>query len=131
MAENCENSCAGLSRAEQQIDDLRRQNGADHKEFRERMKELEMNDARQAERYDRIMDNLHDMKTDNKEILAQLPPLTHRVESLEKTSGDISGDVDEIKEKPAKRWEGLSSDVLKWLVLLILGIIAAKIGLSA
>ena len=36
MPENCENTCSGLVRLEQQVDDLRRQNGADHKDFRHR-----------------------------------------------------------------------------------------------
>ena len=34
MTENCENACFSLVRLEQQVDDLRRQNGADHKDFR-------------------------------------------------------------------------------------------------
>ena len=60
MPENCENACSSLVRLEQQVDDLRRQNGADHKDFRLQIQEIEKEDAKQQERFDRIMDNLAD-----------------------------------------------------------------------
>ena len=44
MPENCENTCSGLVRLEQQVDDLRRQNGADHKDFRLQLQEMEKED---------------------------------------------------------------------------------------
>lgn len=125
MPENCENSCPGLTRLEQQVDDIRRQNGADHKEFRIQIQEMEKEDAKQKERFDRIMDNLHELKGDNKEMLGKLTPLTNKMDDVDK----LSRDVDHLKSKPGKRWEGIVGQVIALAVAALVGLVLAKLGL--
>ena len=126
MPENCENTCSGLVRLEQQVDDLRRQNGADHKDFRLQLQEMEKEDAKQQERFDRIMDNLADLKADTKQVNAQLATFANKADNVEK----LERDVDELKEKPGRTWEDIKSKALGWGVALVLAIIAAALGLS-
>lgn len=89
------------------------------------MSAIEMEESRQKERFDRIFDSLNDLKSDNKEVLSKLSPLTHKVESLE----SLSTDVDEMKGKSAKNWEDIKKQLLTIVVAAIAGIILAKIGL--
>lgn len=126
MPENCENACSGLTRLEQQVDDMRRQNGADHKEFRLQIQEMEKEDAKQKERFDRIMDNLAELKSDTKQVNVQLATFANKADNVEK----LEKDVEELKGKPAKTWEHIKSTALGWGVALVLAIIAVALGLS-
>lgn len=126
MAENCENSCPGLARLEQQVDDIRRQNGADHKDFRVQIQEMEKEDAKQRERFDRIMDNLAELKSDTKQVNTRLAIFANKADNVEK----LERDVDELKGKSGKTWEDIKSKAIGWGVALVLAIIAAALGLS-
>lgn len=126
MPEKCETSCAGLARLEQQMDDMRRQNGADHKEFRLQIQEMEKEDAKQKERFDRIMDTLSELKSDTKQVNTQLAKFSNKTDDVEK----LERDVEELKGKSGKTWEDIKSKALGWGVALVLAIIAAALGLS-
>lgn len=54
MPENCENTCSGLVRLEQQVDDLRRQSGANHKDFRLQLQEMEKEDDMTQEQFNQM-----------------------------------------------------------------------------
>lgn len=41
--------------------------------------------------------------------------------SIKQVLDEIKSDVKELKEKPAKRWDMIVSEVLKWVVLAALG----------
>ena len=41
MPEKCVEACADLTRLEQQVKDMQKQNGEDHKELRSRLAEIE------------------------------------------------------------------------------------------
>lgn len=126
MPEACENVCSGLARLEQQVDDLRRQNGADHKDFRIQIQEMEKEDAKQKERFDRIMDNLAELKSDTKQVNTQLAAFANKADNVEK----LERDVDELKGKSGKTWEDIKSKAIGWGVALVLAIVAAALGLS-
>lgn len=126
MTENCENGCAGLTRLEQQVDDIRRQNGADHKEFRQQIQEMEKEEAKQRERFDRILDTLSELKTDTKDAAKQLTLIANKADDVEK----LERDVEELKGKSGKTWEDIKSKALGWGVALVLAVIAAALGLS-
>lgn len=88
MPEKCNEPCPDLTRLEQQLKDLQTQNGNDHKEMRDRLTQLEKEEAVQVVQY--------------KTILDKLDSLTEKVGALE--------------AKPAKRWESLVGCALSALV---------------
>lgn len=126
MPENCENSCSGLTRLEQEVADIRRQNGADHKEFRLQIQEIEKEDAKQKERFDRIMDNLHELKSDNKEVISQLSSFSEKSKSVDK----LTSDVEELKAKPGKKWDKLSFEIIGAIALAVLAFLLGRMGLT-
>lgn len=71
-------------------------------------------------------ESMAELRATNKEILDAVTPMKHKVENLE----HLSEEVDDLKEKPAKKWENIVWEVVKWGVLLVLAIVAAKIGLK-
>lgn len=67
-----------------------------------------------------------ELKKGNQESLSAVTTLIHKVEGLEY----LKRDVDEIKAKPAKTWEGIKEKGLNWMLILILTIVACALGLS-
>lgn len=126
MTENCESKCPGLTRLEQQVDELKNRNGEDHKEFREEIHNMEMESARQKERFERIMDTLGEVKGDVKQVSSALSSISNDVDDVR----EMKKDVAMLKGKPAKTWEDIKSKAIGWGVVLVLGILAAALGLS-
>ncbi len=140
MQEKCiinpERDCLGLIKAmevERDVNELRKQNSSSHERMFERLGELEKHDGIQGVQYGNILEKLEDMtenlselRADNKEAISQIPPLVRRVDSLEQ----LSEDVNELKEKPAKRWESVVEKAIGILVAAVVGFMLAKIGLT-
>lgn len=101
MPENCKDSCADLARLEQQVKDLQKQNGDDHKEIRDRLTSLEKEEAVQLVQY--------------KTILDKLDGLTEKVDALE--------------SKPAKRWEGLVEKAVWAVCAAVIAFLLGRVGL--
>lgn len=137
---NPERDCLGLMKAEElekDIQDMRGRNEKSHKEFFDRLAILEKQEGIHGEQYKNIIEKLSDMaaglselKLDSKGVISALTPLTHRVESLESKYQSISEDVTTLKEKPAKRWEGIVEKVIGLVVAAVVGFILARMGLS-
>lgn len=72
----------------------RERNGDRHKEFNERLSDLERTSSARDVKYDNIMSTLD----------------------------KVVNDLDELKNKPARRWESLMGIVMQWAVL---GLLAA------
>ena len=100
MPEKCTEPCADLARLEQQVKDLQKQNGDDHKEMRERLTQLEKEDV-QLVQY--------------KTILDKLDGLTEKVEALE--------------AKPGKRWDGIVEKAIWAVVAAVIAFLLARFGL--
>ena len=60
-----------------------------------------------------------------KEIEALQKVADHQTSSIESITVRLS----KIEDKPRKRWEQVVSKLVDWATLLVLGLIAAKIGL--
>lgn len=119
-------SCAELKRLAQQIDDIRAQNGNDHKDMRERLSKVETDIAKQHERFDRIMDNIGDLKGDTRELLVKVGNLSSQAKDIEM----LEKDIDEIKGRDGKTWADIKSKLISLIVALIFGIVIAALGLS-
>ena len=101
MPEKCTEACPDLTRLEQQVKDLQKQNGADHKEIRDRLTSLEKEEAVQAVQYRTILD--------------KLDGLTEKVENLE--------------SKPGKRWESIVEKAIWAVAAAVIAFLLARIGL--
>ena len=51
------------------------------------------------------------------------------VERLEKAQADVICRVTTLEQRPVKRWEAVVGDIVKYIVAIALGLIAAKAGL--
>lgn len=126
MNDQCENKCPGLTRLELQVDELKNRNGEDHKEFREEIHNMEMESARQKERFERIMDTLGEVKGDVKQVSAAVSSISNDVDDVR----ELKKDVAVLKGKPGKTWEDIKSTGIGWIVPIILLILAVALGLG-
>lgn len=101
MPERCTEACADLERLEGQVRELQKQNGEDHKELRDRLAQLEKEEAVQMVQYRTILD--------------KLDTLSEKVGALE--------------AKPAKRWEGLVSQVITLVAAALIAFLLGRVGL--
>lgn len=101
MPEKCSEPCQDLARLEQQVKDLQKQNGEDHKEMRDRLTQLEKEEAVQLVQY--------------KTILDKLDGLTEKVEALE--------------SKPGKRWESIVEKAVWAVCAAVIAFLLGRVGL--
>lgn len=129
---NC--SIAGrVSELEHDLADLRKQNNSTHERVFDRIGELEKVEGIQGEQFKHIVEKLGDInsalmdvKSDSKNLVSQVSPLMHKlnnIETLEKT-------VEDIKMKPAKKWDGVVEKVIMMVVTAVAAFVLAKVGLG-
>lgn len=140
MSEKClinpERDCYGLIKAmevEKDLNELRASNSKSHERFFERLEEIERNDSVREVQYGNLLEKLGDLsgdlselKTDSKAIVSQLSPLTHKMEEME----ELSKDVEEMKSRPAKRWENIVEAIIGLVVAAVVGYMLAAVGLG-
>lgn len=107
-----ESDCLGLHKAaelekdlvelKQDVGELRRQNASTHERVFDRLNALENLEGIQQEQYKQIMEKL----------------------------AKLAEDMEEIKAKPAKRWEGVTEQIIGIVVAAIVGFMLARIGLQ-
>lgn len=127
--------CYGLKKAreiELDLNELRKQNSSSHERIFTRLGEAEKKESVLEVQHNNVLDKLEnlsaditELKTDSKEIVSKLPPLTHRIEKLE----GMSDDIEELKEKPAKRYEKIIETIIGLVVAAAVGYALAAIGL--
>ena len=93
---------AGLTRLENQLNEIQTQNIISHREIYDRLNSLERGEAAQAVQYNAIMDKL-----DN---------LSRKLEALE--------------AQPAKRWEGLVGAAAAAIAAALIAFLLAQLGIS-
>lgn len=144
MSEKCildpERDCLGLIKArelEQDVNELRKQNSATHERLFDKIGEIEKHEGIQGIQYENIIEklgNLSDsvagLREDSKEVASSMYPLTSRVETLEKNAENIGEFIEELKEKPAKRIDGIVEKIIGMVVGAVMGYILVKLGLS-
>lgn len=108
MPEKCGEPCADLTRLEQQVKDLQKQNGSDHKELRDRLSQVELTNAIQNERYDAILEKL---------------------DALAQKHDRLNAKLEALEARPAKRWDKLTETVLACIATAILAFLCGRVGL--
>lgn len=61
---------------------------------------------------------------------ATLKLIQYRLDQIDKKLDELGKEMNELKAKPARRWESISGTVLQWVVTALLAYIAVKIGLA-
>ena len=56
--------------------------------------------------------------------------INYRLDEIDKKLDKLDDALNGIQQKPAKRWEQISSTVLQWVVTALLAYIAVKVGLA-
>lgn len=56
--------------------------------------------------------------------------INYRLEKIEKNTEATAQELQAMKEKPARRWEHLSSTILQGVIAILLAFIAARVGLA-
>lgn len=75
------------------------------------------------------LDEMEKRQDNLDELVGTVKVLAVREETVENTVKEIKDDVKTIKEKPAKRWELIVTQVVSIIVAAVAGFILAKIGL--
>lgn len=76
-----------------------------------------------VEQSEKMMASINDLALSVKELaLGQ--------KTLQTTVKDLRTDVDVLKEKPAKKWEDITSKILWAIIAAVVGVILGKFGLG-
>ena len=63
------------------------------------------------------------------ELIGTVKVLAVREENVENDVKEIKSDVKSLTQKPAQRWENVVSEIIKLLVVAVVGFLLAKAGL--
>lgn len=61
---------------------------------------------------------------------ATLKLIQYRLDQIDKKLDELGKEMNELKAKPARRWESISGTILQWVVTALLAYIAVKVGLA-
>ena len=109
MGEKCTEPCEGLTRLEQQIQDIQDQNGVDHREIRERLSKVETENAVSNVKYETILDKLDDLSGKHDRLV---------------------GKLETLEAKPAKRWDSFVGAAIGAVAAALIAFLAARFGLG-
>lgn len=60
----------------------------------------------------------------------KLALLDQRLEQIDEKLGEVALGIKALQDKPAKRWDAITSQIINWVIALLLGILAIKVGLQ-
>lgn len=126
MPENrCNEPCANLLKLEQELSDMKRKNGDDHREMRDRIAKIELADAIQGEQFRSIIDKIEMLTESHNKMLEKMEILAM---ASQKTDG-LNERVTAIESKPGKRWEAVVEKVILLIVAAVVCTLLAMVGL--
>lgn len=94
-------------------------------EHERRLSEVEERSKANRERLDKLEERQNNLD----ELVGTVKVLAVREENVESTVKKIEKKVDNLADKPGKRWESLVSQIITILVAAVIGFALAKIGL--
>ena len=56
--------------------------------------------------------------------------LKQRLDQIDNKMDDMAEGIKSLQAKPAKRWEAVTGQVVNWVIALLLGVLALKVGLA-
>ena len=134
MSDNCEKTgCSALDALTDRVSDLEKRNGEDHKRIREDFHSLELKFSEQKGQLAAIMSTLTEVKMDSKNIIERLTGFTAKVDKVDGLVSDVKkldDEIDAINGKSGKKWDSMSSKVLEYIVLAVVGAALLMMGLK-
>lgn len=94
-------------------------------EHEKRLTEVEARSKSNAHR----LDDVEKKQNDLSELVGTVKVLATKEENIENDIKEMKDDVKEIKSQPAKRWEGLVTQLITLIVAAVVGFVLARIGL--
>lgn len=56
--------------------------------------------------------------------------INFRLDQIDDKLAKLDKGVEDLKQKPARRWDAITGQVVNWIIALLLGVLAVKIGLT-
>ena len=78
----------------------------------------------------RLQDDIETVKRDVSKLYTNEGVTGNRLDTIDASLNRVEGKLDQIKEKPTKRWESVISEILKLIIAGIVGFVLIKIGLQ-
>ena len=76
------------------------------------------------------LDEIKKRQDDFGELITSVKILAEKEARVEQDVTDIKDSIEEIKEKPGKRWEGLVDKIILTIAAALIGFVLAQIGLK-
>lgn len=102
-------------------------------DLEQRVMDLEKEHAAAEEQHKTLFRRVANLEEEQKTMNAfavSLEKLANAIGSTEKKVDGLCKDVDELKAKPAKKWETLAMDVLKVIIGGVIGFLLVKLGVG-
>lgn len=94
-----------------------------------RVEALEKENKRHTDTHKEIFGRLNKVELDNAVQSEQYKTILEKLEAHDKKQDAMNEKLQSIEAKPAKRWETIAMEVIKYAVLLLVGIAAGKAGI--
>ena len=94
-------------------------------EHEKRLTEVEQRSKSNTLRLDAMAKRQDDLD----DLVSTVKVLADREARVEKDVSEIKENVQEIKEKPGKRWDGLVDKIIMTIAAAVIGFLIAKLGL--
>lgn len=78
----------------------------------------------------RLQDDIETVKRDVSKLYTNEGVTGNRLDTIDASLNRVEGKLDQIMEKPTKRWESVISEILKLIIAGIVGFVLIKIGLQ-
>ena len=56
--------------------------------------------------------------------------INYRLDQIDNKLGRLDSGMEALQQKPAKRWDAITGQVINWIIALLLGVLAIKVGLG-
>ena len=56
--------------------------------------------------------------------------LDQRLSQIDSKMGEMNEGIKALQAKPARRWEAVTGQVVNWVIALLLGVLAVRVGLG-
>ena len=98
-----------------------------------KLAEVDARSKSNTHRLDEMDDKVDTLQRLTTAVVVMAAEQKHQSETMTEIKNDVTAlgqKVDTIEKKPGKRWDNMVWEVLKWGVLLLLGLAAVKLGLT-